>query len=130
MPDGPEGEALGGWVADAVRGRLFDLGASPTVVDLGDPAAGWVEGFVRPVAEAELLGVLDPYEGVAEGYYLRTVTVARSGLAVWVYLHARPLPEGARGPLVRWDGPRGVLAPGTARENSDDGFLDPPGPAG
>ncbi len=127
-PDGPESAALGGWSADAVLGRLFGLGESPTLVDLGDPAAGWVEGFVRPVDEAELRGRLDPYEGVAEGHYRRDVTVTRAGRAAWIYVFAGPLPRDARGPLPRWDGPRGVLGPGPARENPDHGLLDRPGP--
>jgi gamma-glutamylcyclotransferase (GGCT)/AIG2-like uncharacterized protein YtfP len=112
MPDGPEAEVAGGWSADAVRGRLFDLGAFPTVVDLGDPSAEWVEGFVRPVEGLELLGRLDPYEGVAEGLFRRTVAPTRSGRLAWVYIYARPLPPDARGPLARWDGFRGALGPG------------------
>src|SRR5438874_1983805 len=103
-PDGPEAEALGGWSADSVRGRLFDLGPYPGLVDLGDPAGGWVDGFVRPVEESELLDRLDPYEGVSEGLYRRSVAVTRAGRVAWVYVYARPLPAVARGPLVRWDG--------------------------
>jgi hypothetical protein len=111
MPDGPEAEAAGGWSADAVRGRLFDLGPYPTVVDLGDPAVGWVEGFVRTVEVRELHGRLDPYEGVAEGLFRRTVASTRSGRLAWVYVHARPFPPDARGPLARWDGKRGAFGP-------------------
>ena len=127
MPDGPEAEARGGWCADSVRGRLFDLGPYPTLVNLGDRSSGWVEGFVRPVEESELLDWLDPYEGVAEGLYRRSVAVTRAARVAWVYVHARPLPPDARGPLVRWDGPRGVQAPGAAREKLDDGPHDRPG---
>jgi gamma-glutamylcyclotransferase (GGCT)/AIG2-like uncharacterized protein YtfP len=126
-PDGPEAEARGGWSADSVRGRLFDLGPSPTLVDLGDPTVGWVDGFVRPVEESELRDRLDPYEGVEEGLYRRSVAVTRSGRAAWVYVYARPLPREARGPLARWDGLRGVLGPGVARENLEDGLHDRPG---
>jgi gamma-glutamylcyclotransferase (GGCT)/AIG2-like uncharacterized protein YtfP len=125
-PDGPEAEALGGWSADAVRARLFDLGPSPTLVDLEDPSSGWVEGFVRPVEESELRNRLDPYEGVAEGLYRRSIVVTRSGRVAWVYVYARPLPPDARGPLVRWDGIRGVLGPGPTREKRDHGHLDRP----
>lgn len=108
MPDGPEAAARGGWAADAIRGRLYDLGPYPTVAELGDPASGWVEGFVRTVDEAELAGRLDLYEGVAEGLYRRSVVITRAGRAAWVYSYARPLPGDARGPLDRWAGPRGV----------------------
>ena len=126
-PDGPEAEGLGGWSADSVLGRLFDLGPYPALVDLGDPSGGWVEGFVRPVEESELLERLDPYEGVSEGLYRRAVASTRSGRVAWVYVYARPLPPDARGPLVRWEGLRGVRPPGQAREILDDGHLDRPG---
>jgi gamma-glutamylcyclotransferase (GGCT)/AIG2-like uncharacterized protein YtfP len=126
MPDGPEAEALGGWSADSVRGRLFDLGPYPALVDLGDPTAGWVEGFVRPVEESELLERLDPYEGVSEGPYRRSVALTRSSRVAWVYVYARPLPKDARGPLARWEGLRGVLPPWAAREIFDDGHNDRP----
>jgi gamma-glutamylcyclotransferase (GGCT)/AIG2-like uncharacterized protein YtfP len=95
-----------GWRPDAVRGRLFDLGPYPGLVDLDDPASAWVEGFVRRVEEAELTGRLDPYEGVDEGLYRREATVTRDGRAAWVYVYSRPLPHGARGPIDRWEGGR------------------------
>ncbi len=95
-------EARNGWQADAVRGRLFDLGPYPALVEPGDPEAGWVEGHVRPVEMAELQGPLDSYEGVAEGLYRRVVVRTRNGIWAWVYAYARPLPGGAIGPLVRW----------------------------
>jgi gamma-glutamylcyclotransferase (GGCT)/AIG2-like uncharacterized protein YtfP len=93
-----------GWIADAVRGRLYDLGPYPGLVDLDDPSASWVEGFVRPVDVLELQERLDPYEGVDEGLYRRERAVTRSGRLVWVYVYARSLPEGARGPFDRWEG--------------------------
>lgn len=96
------------WAADAVRGRLFDLGPYPALVDHDDPDAGWVEGSVRSVSRAELTGYLDPYEGVSEGLYQRVVATTRQGRTVWLYVYARPLPAGARGPLPRWDGPAAV----------------------
>lgn len=128
-PDGPEAASRGGWSADSVRGRLYDLGLYPGLVELGAPAAGWVEGYVRSVGEAELRERLDPYEGVAEGLYRRDATTTRAGLFTWVYVYARSLPRGARGPLPRWDGRRGVLRPGLRRENLDDDLIDRPGRA-
>ncbi len=106
MPgDAAEAES-GCWRAEAVRGRLFDLGAYPALVDLNDPAAGWVEGFVRPVGAGELESCLDPWEGVGEGLYRRVETTTRGSCRVWVYVYNRPVPAEARGPLVRWNGPR------------------------
>lgn len=95
-----------GWQADAVRGRLFDLGPYPALIDWDDPEAGWVEGHVRSVAPIELLEVLDPYEGVAEGEFLRVALHTRTGREVWAYVFPHPVPEGAVGPLPRWEGPR------------------------
>ena len=107
MPDGPAAVASDGWVADAVRGRLFDLGPYPALVDCEDPGAEWVEGFVRAITADELSERLDPYEGVDEGQYRRVAATTRAGRHVWVYVYARPLPRLARGPLTRWDGRRG-----------------------
>jgi gamma-glutamylcyclotransferase (GGCT)/AIG2-like uncharacterized protein YtfP len=108
-PSGPEDGARRGWVADAVRGRLFDLGPYPALIDADDADAGWVEGHVRPVDRRELEGRLDAYEGVDEGLYRRAVATTRAGRRAWVYVFARPLPASARGPLSRWDGRRGGI---------------------
>jgi gamma-glutamylcyclotransferase (GGCT)/AIG2-like uncharacterized protein YtfP len=94
-----------GWSADAVRGRLFDLGAYPALVDLGDPSAGWVEGFVRQTDEAELDGPLDRYEAVDTGPYRRAVATSRTGRQVHVYEYTGPLPPEARGPILQWRAP-------------------------
>ena len=91
-----------GWSADRVRGRLFDLGDYPALVDTDDPEAGWVEGFVRPVDVGELVERLDPYEGVNEGLYRRVATTTERGRHVWVYVYAQPLPRDAQGPMERW----------------------------
>ena len=53
-PDGPEAASRGGWEPDMVRGRLYDLGPYPALVDVDDPEAGWVAGHVRAVDPAEL----------------------------------------------------------------------------
>jgi gamma-glutamylcyclotransferase (GGCT)/AIG2-like uncharacterized protein YtfP len=96
-----------GWEGDAVRGRLYDLGTYPGLFDLNDPTAGWVEGHVRAVGAGELAGRLDAYEGVDEGLFRREATTTRAGRRAWVYLYARPRPQWARGPLARWERPRG-----------------------
>jgi gamma-glutamylcyclotransferase (GGCT)/AIG2-like uncharacterized protein YtfP len=106
LPRDAQALADEGWSADAVRGRLYDLGPYPALVDLDDPSAGWVEGYVRVAAETELSGPLDAHEAVAEGLYRRVRATTRNDQRVWVYVFARPLPPGATGPLSRW--PLGV----------------------
>jgi gamma-glutamylcyclotransferase (GGCT)/AIG2-like uncharacterized protein YtfP len=117
IPRDPDRLASEGSERDSVRGRLFDLGPYPGLVDLDDPTAPRVEGFVRPVEEAELRDRLDPFEGVDEGLYRRERVTTQSGRLVWIYIYARPLPIGARGPLVRWEGPLEGLA---AEDRSGD----------
>jgi gamma-glutamylcyclotransferase (GGCT)/AIG2-like uncharacterized protein YtfP len=109
-PEDPEGAIRDGWTPDLVRGRLFDLGPYPALVDVDDPAAGWVEGYVRLVDPEALAGPLDDYEGVAEGRYRRVAVTTHAGRRAWVYVYARPVPSAAPGPLVRWEGRRGGLA--------------------
>jgi gamma-glutamylcyclotransferase (GGCT)/AIG2-like uncharacterized protein YtfP len=104
-----EAEAAGGWVPDRVRGRMFDFGAHPALVDWDDPEAGWVEGDVRPVDRRELEERLDPYEGVAEGPFRRVAVITEAGRSVWIYVYTQPLPPGARGPIERWE----AVSPGS-----------------
>lgn len=104
---GPRFEPRDDWRADAVRGRLFDLGPYPVLVDWDDPEAPWVEGHVRPVTCEELEGRLDAYEGVAEGLFRREAATTRAGRVAWVYVFARDVPQYAKGPLPRWGGPAG-----------------------
>jgi indolepyruvate decarboxylase len=106
MPADRDAADREGWRPDAVRGRLFDLGPHPALVDLDDPASGWVEGFVRPVTVAELETRLDRWEEVDQGVYRRVETISRASCRVWVYVYNRPLPAWARGPLDRWVGRR------------------------
>ena len=108
-PAEPEGAVRDGWMPDMVRGRLFDLGPYPALVDVDDLTAGWVEGYVRMIDTAVLTGPLDSYECVAEGLYRRVRVTTRAGRRAWVYVYAQPIPPGARGPLVQWDGPRAGL---------------------
>lgn len=106
MRANPEEAAREGWLADAVRGRLYDLGPYPALIDLDDPGVGWVEGFVRPVTLRELVERLDPWEEVDRGLYRREETTTRSGCRVWVYVYEGTWPTTARGPLDRWKGTR------------------------
>jgi gamma-glutamylcyclotransferase (GGCT)/AIG2-like uncharacterized protein YtfP len=113
MPRDRESAAREGWQADAVRGRLYDLGLYPALIDLDDPGAGWVEGFVRPVDSQELKQRLDPYEAVDQGPYRRAWTTTRNQHRAWVYVYDGRLPPHARGPLARWEaaGPDWPIAP-------------------
>jgi gamma-glutamylcyclotransferase (GGCT)/AIG2-like uncharacterized protein YtfP len=108
-PESPDAAAREGWTPDAVRGRLYDLGPYPALVDCEDPTAGWVLGYLRRVEVNELGERLDAYEGVAEGLYRRIETTTRGGRRVWVYVYARPIPPDARGPLECWEGLRGAF---------------------
>jgi gamma-glutamylcyclotransferase (GGCT)/AIG2-like uncharacterized protein YtfP len=102
MPSDHESALIDGWAPDAVRGQLYDLGPYPALVDLDSPGAGWVEGYVRPVAQDELEGPLDSWENVRGGLYVRSLTTTRNRLRAWVYVYNRPVPAHARGLLARW----------------------------
>lgn len=91
-----------GWEADAVRGRLYDLGPYPGLFDHDDPESGWVEGHVREISWAQITDTLDPYEGVDSGPFRRVSVRTRGGREVWVYVHADALPPTAHGPIDRW----------------------------
>jgi gamma-glutamylcyclotransferase (GGCT)/AIG2-like uncharacterized protein YtfP len=103
MPPDQETATREGWTPDQVRGRLYDLGAYPALIDLDDPAAGWVDGYVRSVEDVEL-EAFDLWEDVGSGLYRRVETATRNQNRVWVYEYARPLPVHARGPQSRWRG--------------------------
>jgi gamma-glutamylcyclotransferase (GGCT)/AIG2-like uncharacterized protein YtfP len=102
MPVDLEQAGREGWVKDAVRGLLYDLGPYPALVDVDDSEAEWVSGWVREVTTVELEGPLDAYEGVAEGLYRRVRAMTRGGRWAWVYVYNRDVPPGAAGPLLRW----------------------------
>lgn len=108
MPVDVETMTREGWSADAVRGRLFDLGTYPGLIDLDASGVGWVEGYVRSVEPLEL-EAFDRWEDVGLGTYRRVETTTRGGVRVWVYVYARQVPPEARGPLPRWRNP--LLAP-------------------
>ena len=107
-PETSDPAGLEGWVADAVRGRLYDLGPYPALVDHDDQQADWVEGYVRPVSLDQLTGSLDSYEGVGEGLYRRVEATTRAGRQVWVYVYASSVPRSAIGPLSRWNSTKRV----------------------
>lgn len=108
-PNSPEEAERVGASVDSVRGRLYEINALPALVDLDDPTTEWVSGYVLRVDRARLEGPLDDYEGVGEGPYRRDSTISKSGLRVWIYHYASPLPTSAKGPLDRWEGARVVL---------------------
>jgi len=93
-----------GWKPAKIRGRLFDLGPFPALVDGNDPEAPWVFGFVRKVRPEELETIFDPYEGTAEGLFRREPTWTSRGVPCWVYVYNRRLPADARGPMAKWSG--------------------------
>ncbi len=117
-PESPDVARREGWVIDAVRGRLYDPGPYPGLVEHEDMDAGWVEGYVRTVTWDHLTGSLDPYEGVSEGLYRRVSTRTREGRQVWMYVYDRPLPTTALGPLDRWKSTQRIrlLPPPAAHE--------------
>jgi gamma-glutamylcyclotransferase (GGCT)/AIG2-like uncharacterized protein YtfP len=119
MPADRDAADREGWRPDAVRGRLFDLGPYPALVDLDDPTAGWVEGFVRPVDLDELETRLDPWEEVERGVYRRMEATTRASCRVWVYVYNRPLPPWARGPVDRWEGRRRAPASVMSHDEGD-----------
>ena len=100
-PRDPSTAAEEGWLPDAVRGTLYDLGPYPALIDLDGPDAGWVLGYVRSVSPEELKS-FDAWEDVDNGPYQRVETSTREQRRVWVYVYAQPLPAGARGPLSAW----------------------------
>ena len=104
MPGDPEAAVEDGWEADAVRGLLYDLGPYPALIGLGDPGAGWVEGYVRRGISDDQIRRLDAYEETDRGVYRRVGTITRNDRRVWVYIYDRPLPGHALGPLSRWEG--------------------------
>jgi gamma-glutamylcyclotransferase (GGCT)/AIG2-like uncharacterized protein YtfP len=107
-PESPDVALREGWLADAVRGRLYDLGPYPALVDHEDSGAGWVEGYVRTVSLDQLTGSLDSYEGVGDGLYRRVEVITRAGRQVWMYVYAQPVPSSAIGPLARWNSTKRV----------------------
>jgi len=105
-PESSEAAERDGWVPDAVRGRLFDLGPYPGLVEVDDPVAGWVSGYVREVELAVLEGPLDAYEETAGGLFRRVQVNTRAGLRVWVYVYGGVIPPERRTPIDRWRGRR------------------------
>jgi gamma-glutamylcyclotransferase (GGCT)/AIG2-like uncharacterized protein YtfP len=97
-----------GWEADAVRGRLYDLGPYPALVDHEDQKADWVEGYVRPVTWDLVRERLDPYEGVEKGPYRRVSAMTRAGREVWLYVYDQVLPVTAIGPISHWNSSKRV----------------------
>jgi gamma-glutamylcyclotransferase (GGCT)/AIG2-like uncharacterized protein YtfP len=110
MSGGDRAELLRGLArrVATVRGTLYDLpaGYPALVLDGG----GRVHGELVDPPDARLLGVLDAYEGVAEGLYDRVAVDAKVGLRTmraWTYV--LDAPRARNGRIVRggrWQAPR------------------------
>lgn len=98
--------ALGSGVPDTVRGRLYDTGlgwpAATFAARTGDRRAPRIAGRVldlRPEVLDHALAVLDEFEGIHEGAYVRIVVTTDSGVTAWAYHsndpgHAAPIRSG------------------------------------
>lgn len=84
---------------DRIKGRLFDLGAYPGVIEVGT-APTYVEGATLEIDEDELRA-LDEYEDVESGEFTRRTVTTESGHLAFVYEYTRPVPAKAQF-RVRW----------------------------
>jgi len=92
-------------VADAsVRGRLYDLGGYPGLVD-GD---GRVKGEVHRILDPAVLAELDRYEACdplheeTSEYVRRAIALPALGIEAWVYLYRGPLDRAVPLATSRW----------------------------
>jgi gamma-glutamylcyclotransferase (GGCT)/AIG2-like uncharacterized protein YtfP len=82
-------------------GRLFRLPAGYPVL-VPDPSATAIQGELVRLPQAGLLSVLDHFEGVADGLYIRervTVWVGEDRVPAWIYTQSAA--DVARRRLVR-----------------------------
>jgi gamma-glutamylcyclotransferase (GGCT)/AIG2-like uncharacterized protein YtfP len=88
-----------------VRGHVFDLPEGYPAMVLAE-GEDWVHGELVEGVSEPLLGLLDHYEGVAEGLYRRVVVEAWLGLrpvAAWAWVMDHPERRGGvRVPSGRW----------------------------
>ena len=87
-----------------LRGQLYRMPAGyPALVPGGSTE---VHGELVDIPREALLGILDTYEGVAEGLYCREEHVARVGIRpvpCWAYVMHKPELRGGRViPSGRW----------------------------
>ena len=75
-------------------------------MDVDDPSASWVSGYVRELELAELAGPIDAYEEVAEGLFGRQLVSTRAGRSAWVYHYTREISRDACKRIDRWQGRR------------------------
>ena len=87
--------------ADTVRGELYDLVKFPAAIHVGQGSRSF-RGFVLEIAETELRDDLDRFEELDKGLYRRVRTMTASGHEVWIYEYARPILQGATGPIESW----------------------------
>jgi gamma-glutamylcyclotransferase (GGCT)/AIG2-like uncharacterized protein YtfP len=96
----------------AIRGRLYDLGRYPALVDSDDPA-DLVHGQVFALREpGKSFAWLDRYEGIVPGQHghneyqrvQRPVRLARGeDITAWVYIYCKSVARAPRIAAGRWD---------------------------
>jgi gamma-glutamylcyclotransferase (GGCT)/AIG2-like uncharacterized protein YtfP len=97
-----------------IRGRLYDLGRYPALVDSDDPA-DLVHGEVLALHEPrKSFAWLDRYEGIVPGHHgqneyqrgERAVRLASGAeITAWVYLCSKSVVHAPRIACGRWSGP-------------------------
>src|SRR5690606_12472993 len=97
---------IGGGTADPARGRLYDTGfgwpAATFTAETGHTRPTRIAGRVldlRPDSLDAALVVLDEFEGIHEGAYVRIAITTDAGITAWAYHSnepgdATPIPSG------------------------------------
>ena len=84
---------------DRVTGELYDLGAFPAAIAIGN-ASDWFEGFVVEI-DAEELPDLDHFEDVDSGEFRRITVTTEKGRHCWAYEYRQKIPPDLE-KIVKW----------------------------